>query len=306
MNKRGSEDKLFFILWELMAFLMVAIIILISVRGVANNNTYWKTYYSRDLGMMADIANINQGDFVMNYALKESTDNFLTDIYFIDKKMFDIVLTQKAVEVYDYPKEKSMYPTTFPFAKHKNVNVINESVSANFLVMTKKGNELRISDYMIENAEVCPSYSTSKETRLTKFHSIYLDNKVKPYSDSVKTILGTSRYGNDPQAKNESMIIIAYSGNENLTLYYSDDANTLLSQKLSCIVKMQYSNKYNYAPEIKKYDGRFDINPEFSKYIANKEPQEYWIIVLLSDNETKIPQNEFAGIIEKAIIEYYK
>ncbi len=306
MNKRGSEDKLFFTLWELMAFLMVLIIILISVRGIANNSSYWKTYYSRDLGMMADIANINQGDFVMNYALKESMDNFWTDIYLMDKRMFDIVLTNKAVEVYDYPKEDSKYPTTFPFAKHKNVNVINESTSADFLVMTKKGAELRISDYVIENAEVCPSYATTKDTRLTKFYSIYLDNKVKPQSDSVKAILGTSRYGNDPKAINESTIVLGYAGKENFTVYYSDDSNTLQSQKLSCIFKMQYLNAYNYTPELKKYDGSLDTNPEFTKYIAGKESQEYWILIALSDNETKIQQNEFAGLVEKAIIEYYR
>lgn len=306
MNKRGSEDKLFFTLWELMAFLMVLIIILITVRGVANNSTYWKTYYARDLGMMADIANINQGDFVINYALKESMDNFWTDIYFIDKKKFEIVLTPEAVDVYDYPKEYSKYPTTFPFAKHKNVNVINDSTTAEFLVMTKKGNELRISDYAIENADVCPSYATTKNTRLTKFHSIYLDNKVKPYSESVKVILGTSRYGNDPKAINESTIIFGYVGKGNFTIYYSDDASKLQSQKLSCIFKMQYLDRYKYTAELKKYDGSFDSNPEFSKYISNKESQEYWIIIALSDNETKINQNEFAGLVEKSIIEYYR
>lgn len=304
MNKRGSEDYSFYLFWQLLAAGMVLIIILFAVRGVANNNTYWKTYYSRDLGLMADIANINQGDFVMNYALEDSMDNLLTKIYFIDGKMFDISLTQKSVEVYDYPKEDSKYPTTFPFAKHKNINVINDSTSERFLVLTKQGDELRISSYVIESAEVCPSYSTSKDTRLTKFYSIYLDNKVKSHSESIKAILGTSRYGMDPKALNESTIIMGYAAN--FTIYYSDGANSLQSQKLSCIIKMKFLESYNYTAELVKYDGSMDVNPELMRYLAGKESREYWVMIMMSNNETKINQNQFAGIIEKAIIEYYK
>lgn len=304
MNKRGSEDKLLFIIWELLAFCVVLIIIIFAVRGVVNNSTYWKTYYSRDLGMMTDIANINQGDFVMNYALKESIDNFWADIYFIDKNLFEIVLTSKSVEVYDYPKEDSKYPTTFPFAKNKNINIINDSTSATFLILTKLGNELRISDYAVETADVCPSYSTTKDTKLTKFYSIYLDNKVKPHSESIKAILGTSRYGMDPKADNESTLIMGYAAN--FSIYYSDDANSLQSQKLSCIIKMKFLESYNYTAELVKYDGSMDTNPEFIKYMAIKEPQEYWVMIMMSNNETKINQNEFAGLIEKAIIDYYK
>lgn len=304
MNKRGSEDYLFYLLWQLLAAAMVLIIILIAVRGVVNNNTYWKTYYSRDLGLMADIANINQGDFEMNYALKSNMDNILTDLYFIDKQVFDILLKPGSIEVYDFPKEDSKYPTIFPFAKHKNINVINESTSSTFLVLKKIGNELSITDYAIETADVCPSYSTTKETRLTKFYSIYLDNKVKPHSDSIRAILGTSRYGMDPKAINESTIVIGYAAN--FSIYYSDDPNSLRSQKLSCIIKMKFLESYNYTAELIKYDGSMDANPEFMKYIAGKEPQEYWVMIMMSTNETKINQNEFAGLIEKVVIEYYK
>jgi hypothetical protein len=305
MNKRGSADsKIFYVMWELLAFAMALIIILVAVRGVSNNNTYWKTYYSRDLGLMADIENINQGDFVMNYALKPSKDNLLTKIYFVDNKMFEISLASNAVEVYDYPKEDSKYPTKYPFAKHKNVNVIEDYTSSDFLVLSKKGNELRISDYAVETADVCPSYNTAKDTKFTRFYSIFLDNKVKSYSESIKAILGTVRYGMDPNATNESTIIIGYSGN--FSIYYSDDANTMQSQKLSCIIKMKFLETYNYTAEIKKYDGNMDSNPEFSRYITSKESHEYWVIIMLSDNETKISQNDFALLIDKSIIDYYK
>ena len=306
MNKRGSEDKLFFLIWELMAFLMVLIIILITVRGVANNSTYWKTYYARDLGMMADIENINQGEFVMNYALKESMDNFWTDVYLLDKNQFEIILDPGAVKIYDYPKEDSKYPTTFPFAKHKNIDVINESTSSDFLVLSKIGSELKISDYVIETADVCPSFSTTKDTKLTKFFSIYIDNAVRVQSESLKALIGPSRYGMDPNAVNESTIIIGYAGKENFTIYYSDDSNTLQSQKLSCMIKMNYLDAYNYTAELKKYDGSMASNQAFSAYIANKGPQEYWVILMLSDNETKANQNEFAGLVEQAIIDYYR
>jgi hypothetical protein len=304
MNKRGSADsKIFFVMWELLAAFMALVIILVAVRGVVNNNTYWKTYYSRDLGLMADIENVNQGDFVMNYVLKPRVDNILTTLDFISDQMFEISLTQKAVEVYDYPKEESKYPTTYPFAKHKNINVISDFTSSNFLVMSKIGDEFKISDYAIETADVCPSYDTSKDTKMTRFYSIYLDDKVKSQSESIKAVLGVARYGANPNATNESTIILGYG---NFSIYYSDDQNTLLSQKMSCIIKTKFYDAYNYTPEIKKYDGSMDTNPEFSSYIANKESQEYWVMIMLSDNETKIGQNEFAAVIDKSIIEYYK
>lgn len=304
-NKRGSEDALFFLIWELLAITMVLIIILVTVRGVVNNTAYWKTYYSSDLGMIADIANINQGDFVINYALKDFSKNPLTKIYFLDRKIFEILLTRKSIEVYDYPKEQSKYPTVFPFAKHKNINVMDSNTNSDFLVLTKRGNELKISGFFIESAEVCPSYSTSKDTKLTKFNSISLDNKVKQYSDSIKQILGTSRYGTDPNAKNDMTLIITYD-KENFIIYYSDDENTFRSQKLSCLLKQEYEKTLNLSPEIKKYTESQTSNTEFSKYITNKEPEEFFVIVQLSDKELLINKNDFAMTTENAVKEYYK
>lgn len=303
MNKRGAEDKLFFIMWELIAFAVVLIIIIIVVRGVANDSTYWKNYYSRDLGLMADIENINQGDFFMDYELLTRQKSFWTDIYFIDKPVFDITLKEDRIEVYDYPREDSKYPTTYPFAKNKNINVINESSTSDFLVLSKIGDKLKISTHAVEDAEVCPSYDTSKDSSLIKFNSIYLDDKVKPHSASVKAILQSSRYGKGQNAVNESTIILGYA--ENFTIYYSNDANTLQSQKLACIFKMKFLEKYNNTPEIVKYDSSLDSNPQFSDYIAGKEHQEYWIIIMLSQNEIKISQNDFAIIVENAVKEYY-
>ncbi|MGV8150592.1 MAG: hypothetical protein ACP5NV_02585 [Candidatus Woesearchaeota archaeon] len=287
---------------------MVLIIILIAVRVVVNNNTYWKTYYATDLALMADIENINNGDFVMNYALKEAPNNFWTKAYFINDRMFEIVLKPISVEVYDYPKEDSKYPTIFPYAKHKNVNVVNDTSSSNFFILSKIGTDLRISDYIIEEAEVCPSYATTKDTTFTIFNSINLDGKTLAYSDSIKAVL--SRYGKGAHSTNESSIIIGYSSN--FTIYYSDDINTLQSQKLACILKMKYSEKYvgenntNGTPEIRKYDGSLDANPHFLSYVQNRQNSEYWIIVMLSDTELKIKQNDFAIIVEDAIIEYYE
>lgn len=302
MNKRGSEDKLFFIMWELIAFAAVLIIILVVVRDVANDTTYWKRYYSTDIALMADIENVNQGDFVMNYALKEPMDNFWTDIYMIDKKIVEITLKPDRVEVYDYPKEDSKVPYTFPFAKHKNINVVNESTSSLFLVLSKIGNELKLSNYAVETAEVCPSYDTRKNTSLIILDSIFLDPKTKPHSESIKATL--KKYGRDPAAISESTIILGYS--KNFTIYYSDDIKTLQSQKLSCLIRMKLEESLNNTAELKRYDKSLDADSEFQKYISGKPQDEYWVILMLSDNETRINQNDFAGIIEKAVAEYYE
>ncbi|GIU69252.1 MAG: hypothetical protein KatS3mg002_0488 [Candidatus Woesearchaeota archaeon] len=303
INKRGSEDTLFFIIWELLAFAMVLIIIIVTVRGVVNNTTYWKNYYSRDLAMIADIANINQGDFVINYEIKNFSENSLTKIYLLSDNILEIALTPKAIEVYDYPKEKSKNPTIFPFAKHKNIKVIEETTTDKFLTLSKIGNELKLSNYFIESAKVCPSYSTSKDMTLTKFNVVIINNNVNNHAQSVKNIL--SRYGSSTNAKNELAMLFNYN-KDNFIIYYSDDSNTLKSQKLACMLKEWYEKETNSTPEIKRYDGFLDYDSVFSKYISSKEPEEYFVIVQLSENEIKINQNDFAISTEKAILEYYK
>lgn len=302
MNKRGSEDKLFFLLWELLAFGMVLIIIIITVRGVVNNTTYWKNYYARDIAMIIDIENINQGDFIINYNLKDFSENILTKIYFIDEKIFEITLSEKAVLVYDYPKEESKYPTVFPFGKNKNIKIINESTSEKFITINKIGDRLFLNNYNIETAEVCPSFSTTKDLSRIKLNSIAINNKIKKYSDNLNALFKSSRFGFDPNSVNESTIF--FDLQQNFTIYYSEEYYK--SQKLACLLKMNFLEKYQYGPELKKYDGSLNNNNEFTNFLSNKNSDEYWIIVALSDKEMNINPNEITIIFDKTITEFYE
>ncbi|MEM4637548.1 MAG: hypothetical protein QXK76_00810 [Candidatus Woesearchaeota archaeon] len=302
MNKRGSENTLFFLLWELLAFGMVLIIIIVTVRGVVNNNTFWKNYYARDIAMIIDIENINQGDFIINYKLKDFSENVLTKFYFIDDKIFEISLSENSVLVYDYPKEESKYPAVFPYAKNKNIKVINDSISETFITINKIGDKIFLNSYNIETTEVCPSFSTTKDFNMIKFNSIPINNKIKSYSDNLNALLKSSRFGSNPNSLNESTIFLDFQSN--FTVYYSEDS--LKSQKFACIFKMKFLEKYQYAPELKKYDGFLDNNIDFINFLSNKRFDEYWIAVALSDEETKINPNEITMLFDKTITEFYE
>lgn len=302
MNKRGSEDKLFFLLWELLAFAMALIIIIVTVRGVVNNNTYWKNYYARDIAMIIDIEHINQGDFIINYKLKDFSENVLTKMYFIDDKIFEVTLSENSVLVYDYPKEENKYPAVFPFGKNKNIKITNESTSEKFITINKIGDKISLNDYSIETAEVCPSFSTTKEPNMIRLNSVYTNNKMKNYADNLNALLKSSRFGSNPNSLNESTIFLDFQSN--FTVYYSEDS--FKSQKFACIFKMKFLEKYQYAPELKKYNGFLDNNADFINFLSNKRFDEYWIVVALSDEEIKINPNEITILFDKTITEFYE
>jgi len=146
-RKRGQEDKLYFLIWEGIALALVFIVILVALRGIVTNSSYWKRYYSTDIGFMGDLANVNQGDFTINYNLQEQGENFWTKVYLIPNKMFEFVILKDSIEAYDNPKEQIQSPRTYPYAKHKDVTVEEGDIVSNFLVISKKGSIFSVNDY---------------------------------------------------------------------------------------------------------------------------------------------------------------
>ena len=309
LGKRGMEDKIWFLIFELIAFAMVTIVIMFAVKGLVDNSTYWKKYYSVDLGLMADLENINQGDFVMNYVLKPKNYAYGTTVFFLKDRKYDFVLQNDRIDVYDSPKDESKYPTTYPFAPSKNVKVQTNTVTADFLVLAKQKSVLTLDKYLVDNAAVCPSYDTAKDIKTLKFDSISADSTATQstqFAASIKAILS----GYNPKSMTtEATILVSYKKDSPMTIYYSDDMNTLKSQKLACLVGMDYSDKYpDNTYELKVYDGSLDKNVAFTNYISTlpNNPDQFWIILQLSDKEIAITQNTFAQVVKDALVKYYE
>ena len=40
LGKRGQEDKIYFLIWELIVLVMVIVALTVAVRGISNNTNY--------------------------------------------------------------------------------------------------------------------------------------------------------------------------------------------------------------------------------------------------------------------------
>jgi hypothetical protein len=309
-NKRGQEDKLYFLIWELIALAMVAIVILVSVRSVATGSGYFKRYYSTDLALMADLANTNRGDFTINYALKEQNKNAWTKMYLVDGKRFEISLDNDSVMVYDYPKENIVTPSTYPYAKNKGVYALGSDVISDFVILQKMGPQLSIEQTGVGSLDECSSMQpldTHMDESNLDFNSFSLDDQTKPYADSINTMI--KNFDTTRKKSPASTIIVGHSSK--FIIYYSDDSRSLMSKKLACVLSRQYSGYpgATATANVMAYDKSLDSNIGFSKYInAPKGENEVWIAIMVSDdvmNTKNIDKARFGAIIKKAIDEYY-
>ena len=305
-GKRGQEGKLYFIIFEIIAFAMVIIVILTAIKGIVNNSNYWKRYYSTDISLMSELVSTNQGDFVINYALKDQDKNFFTDVYGIKDRSYDINLLKGRVDVYSDPRDDDRYPQSFSYAESNYIDVKESSTLDKFIVLSKIGPGLSFDTFYSSSTPSSLSFSTKKDMTNLKFNSFSIDAKSLPYSKSMASLL--SVYGRTyPQ--DEATIIFYYSAGSTFRIYYSDDMNSLRSKKMSELIGKAYSEDSRFSSnnyEINEYDGFLDGDDSFKKFLDDKESREFYVIIVMSDEELKISQNDFAQIVYKGVLEYYK
>lgn len=310
IGKRGSErdltDKLLYVAWELIVLGIIAVIILMTIRSVAINSTFWKKYYSTDLALIIDIENTNRGDFIIDYNVKNIQDNFYASI--LGTRIFEIMLKADKdnknyiVSVYDVPKEDDKYGIFFPYAKNRLLEVRESSIIADFLVVNKVGEEIYLDTYYIDSSNTCPSLNTKKDISNLKFRALSLNDKTNNIANRLSNVLeGLSR---NSSAKKELSILLSYDNT--LSIMYSNDYNMLRSQKMACYVAKKLSPKKNPKDiQISKYDDSF-TNNKMEQYLKDKDENEYWIIIKLSDTELNMDFDLFANKIIEAIEEYYR
>lgn len=299
------EDKIWFLMFEIIAFAMVTVIIIFAVKGLVNNSSYWKKYYAADLALMADLESVNQGDFAMNYVLKPHNYNKYITMFALKDRKYDFVLKNDRVEVYDSPKEDSKYPSSYSFAPSRSITVQTTTItSADFLVLAKQKSVLSLDRYLITADSTCPSENTAKDINTLKFDVIGIDAQSKPFAASLKAVL--SAYGRDSKT-NELTIILSYEKDTPMTIYYADDMTKLRGRKLACIIGNMYSDQYPSNDfEIKSYDSSLDANAEFEAYKKSKNPDEYWIMMQLSEKEVAITPNLFPEFVRDALAKFYE
>ena len=135
-GKRGLEDSTYFLIFQIIAAFIIGIVIFAALRGFVNSTTFWKKYYATDLALMAEIEGINQGDFSMNYVLKDTSSTLLKKTHILGDNPIEIALKKNSIEALDPMNDDITQPISFPFAVSRSIDVIEGSVLDGLIVLS--------------------------------------------------------------------------------------------------------------------------------------------------------------------------
>jgi hypothetical protein len=293
LGKRGMEDKLTFTLWEVVVIFMVAIALIIAVRGIANDTTYWKKYHSTDLALMTDLVIANQGDFVINYDIKDLESSWATKLLRIDKLVFQIFLKDDSYFIYDTSIDKDRFPQSYIFAQDKEISTTN--ITSDYIVLYKEGNTIGLKSDYLSPVVSCPSADTKGDLSKKHFDVIPLSDAAKIYSTPINELLKTVGTGQDK----ELLISIIDNATEPTTIYY-DSLSQVKSEKMSCLImKHLKESSPDVNVKVKPYDKSFEIEP----FVSQRTNYMYWVLIEVNTNSTDY--KSLTENIRDAIYEYY-
>jgi hypothetical protein len=296
LDKRGMDDKLAFTIWEIMVILMVVIALTVSVRGIANNTTYWKKYHSTDLAMMTDLIIASQGNFVINYDMKEMKQNAATKMLKINQLMFQTFLNANSFFVYDESVEKDRFPQSYIFAEDRDIKITISSLTSDYIVLYKESDNIGMKSEYIAPVSGCPAIDTSGSLEGKKISVIGLSTAVKTYSDYINIALRTISRGTD----NELLIVLANDNTNPTTIYYNP-INDIKSEKISCLTKRALEEIY---PDISIAQEPYDTSFEIEPFIGQRDGYMYWMLIRI--NTADINMEGLEEGISQAITEYYE
>jgi len=292
------DDKLMFIIWELVVVLMVIIVLTISVKGIANNTSYWKRYHSADLALMTDLIIANQGDFSINYDMKDIRHNFVTRAMRIDPLVFQIFLKEDAFFVYDQSIDKDRFPQSFIFSKDKDVTVSTSNTSNDYIVLYKEEDNVGMKDNYISTIISCPSEDTKGDLSTKRFEVMSLSDETKTYGSYITDRLQTVGKGYD----DEALFTLTTSTTDSTTIFYDslNPLNQVRSEKMACLIQRQLLQKF---PDMKITSKPYDMSAEIEPFANQRNNYMYW--VLISVNTSQITTTDLSDSIKNAIVEYY-
>lgn len=296
LNKRGMDDKLMFIMWEFIVIVMVFVVLTMSVRGIANDTTYWKRYHSADLALMTDLIIANQGDFTINYDMKSLRQNFVVKAMRIDPLKFLIFMKIDSFFVYDTSIEKDRFPESFIFAKDKDVIVSPSNTSSDYVILYKKEGNVGMGSNSLSESISCPSADTKGDLSLKSFSALALSDDIKSYSSFINSRLLIVGKGN----ANEALFTLKTSTTATTTIYYDWSQNHISNKKMACLIQRQLLQKFPDMNIVSKpYDNSLEIEP----FVSQRNNYMYWI--LIDVNTTAITNSNISDSIASAIEEYY-
>jgi len=302
LGRKGMDDKMMFLIWEMIAIAMVALILTMAVRGIANNTTYWKKYHSTDMALMTDLMLTNQGEFNVNYNLKELHTNWVTNMLFIDQLSFQIFLKDDSYQVYDGSIDKDRFPQSFIFANNPQINIVQSNVTKSYITIVKNKDSLSMeSDNLVLS---CPQGDSSdkKDRELAIFKVVSIDNSVDEYSSYIDTVLSAYGRKGSTGTDNELLIVLTQNpDNAASTIIYHNPDDPLKSGRIACLIHKNLLGKYpdktlNEAAYDKSLDDKEPFRTEKGNY-------KYWIIISIKKDD--MSKEDMGAVIDSSVKEYY-
>ncbi|NQU98103.1 hypothetical protein HQ533_01435 [Candidatus Woesearchaeota archaeon] len=278
MNKRGNERKIIFLTSMMMAALIVGLLMFRAVSNFLDDTTYWRLYYSRDLGLLMDMGQAGRGIIELNYELVNSA------------KPLVFRLTENAVGLYDYnPKINNPIPTSFRFARDSKIIIEPNEVFSSYVKIYFSESKTRISEEPLKE-EICPEIDTTADPTQT---SIFVKSDTPIFEALVKNELAEFNIV-DSEKNADLTIILQKSDDEGLNFYYHKSARR--SEKLSCLMKNSILQDDSITIKVTSLQNI----AQDSQWFETLENSKLGLVV-----EVKEPSNDLLKLIAEGVKNYY-
>lgn len=296
LGKRGMEDKLTFVMWELIVILMVVIVLTVSVNGLANNTNYWKRYHSTDLALMTDLMYAHQGDFIINYDMKDIRKNFVTKTMQIKPLVFQTLLKENAYFVYDTSVDEDRFPKSYIFGSSTSIDVRPANMTSDYIVIYRAGGEITMKSNEVSKQVTCSAIDTSADVTTKRFGALGLSDQSKGYGTYITGSLKTTGTG----LEDELLIAININDQGRMVAYFDTSSESQgQSEKMACLVRKYLSLKY---PDTEIAERPLDSSLETDEFKVEREKYFQWVVI---DVNASVSKAELDDVITKAINEYY-
>jgi hypothetical protein len=301
--KKGMDDKLMFTMWEIIVVLMVVTVLTISVRGISNDTTYWKKYHSTDLALMTDIISPMNGDFIINYEIKDLNTNFATKILKLETLRFMIYLRDGAYYVYDESASKDRFPQSYVFSQDRDRTVTESNITSDYVVLYKQGNIISLKTDYVSSGIICPTMTTTSNLKEIYFDTKEVTLESKSYSDYISTFLKNTGTGT-----NKESLFFIETNTENNIIYYDDTSDKKSkSEKMACIIRRNIiKNDTTIKVDIKPYSSIRKENPVSELISTTFEQSNYNYYVYIKLDTEEFSEKKISELMKLSIEEYYK
>ncbi|MFH1174054.1 MAG: hypothetical protein V1725_02920 [archaeon] len=281
---KGQMSLPWYFIFELVMLGVVAVALMIYVRGEVNDTTYWRNYFARDTALIMDLLPVADGDVAFTYQQIPQVDL---------KQGIFIEFGTDRVSVYEQSDKKKNSPANFPYATDNRLTyLLPETFVPYIIYLNKNGNRIEVSQQL--SLSGCIDFSTSANISEKRIAFDADESMQSHLLAQFRFDLPLEHLG---VAWDTADVRIALFQNSSYTatkLYYLDGPNVFGMQKFTCILKKRYDLDVTSILSMQELPvrGVQDINAEIA-------------IVILTPPLDNTGQEQLTTAIKETLMEYY-